>query len=119
MPIYEYACGKCEHEFEVEQRITDDPVKTCPACRSRKVKRLISQTSFVLKGGGWYSDLYSSNQGAGKSDSGDGGDKDKGKGEGKGKGKGKSESKDSGGSKGESSGSGGKGGKGSSPKAAA
>ena len=60
MPIYEYACGKCGHEFEVEQRITADPVKTCPECRARKVKRLISQTSFVLKGGGWYSDLYSS-----------------------------------------------------------
>jgi len=65
MPIYEYACGKCEHEFEVEQRISDDPVKTCPECRSRKVKRLISQTSFVLKGGGWYSDLYSSSKGDG------------------------------------------------------
>ena len=63
MPIYEYLCGKCEHEFEVEQRITDDPVKTCPECRSRKVKRLISQTSFVLKGSGWYSDLYASSSG--------------------------------------------------------
>ena len=60
MPIYEYACAKCESEFEVEQRITEDPVKTCPKCRSRRVKRLISRTSFVLKGGGWYSDLYSS-----------------------------------------------------------
>lgn len=63
MPIYEYGCGKCGEDFEVEQRITDDPVKSCPSCRSRKVKRLISQTSFVLKGGGWYSDLYSSGQG--------------------------------------------------------
>ncbi len=60
MPIYEYACEKCKSEFEVEQRITDDPIKTCPDCRSRKVKRLISKTSFVLKGGGWYSDLYAS-----------------------------------------------------------
>jgi len=60
MPIYEYQCEKCEHEFEREQRITDDPVKTCPECRKRRVKRLISRTSFVLKGGGWYSDLYSS-----------------------------------------------------------
>ncbi len=59
MPTYEYLCQKCEREFEVEQRITDDPIKTCPSCRSRKVKRLISRTSFVLKGGGWYSDLYS------------------------------------------------------------
>ncbi len=62
MPIYEYMCEKCSHEFEREQRITDDPVKTCPECRGRKVKKLISQTSFVLKGGGWYSDLYSSSK---------------------------------------------------------
>jgi len=60
MPIYEYRCDKCEREFEVEQRITDPPLAACPKCRSRKVRRLISQTSFVLKGGGWYSDLYSS-----------------------------------------------------------
>ena len=60
MPIYEYACDMCEREFEVEQRITDAPLKACPSCRSRKVRRLISRTSFVLKGGGWYSDLYAS-----------------------------------------------------------
>jgi putative FmdB family regulatory protein len=63
MPIYEYACDRCESEFEAEQRITDEPLKSCPQCRSRKVKRLISQTSFVLKGSGWYSDLYSSENG--------------------------------------------------------
>jgi putative FmdB family regulatory protein len=60
MPVYEYACEKCKHEFEVEQRISDDPVRSCPKCRARKVKRLISRTSFVLKGSGWYSDLYAS-----------------------------------------------------------
>jgi putative FmdB family regulatory protein len=60
MPIYEYLCEKCGHEFEREQRITEDPVKTCPKCSARKVRRLISRTGFVLKGGGWYSDLYSS-----------------------------------------------------------
>ncbi|MBW2269150.1 MAG: zinc ribbon domain-containing protein [Deltaproteobacteria bacterium] len=70
MPIYEYSCKKCEREFEAEQRITDDPLKTCPHCRSRRVKRLISQTSFLLKGSGWHSDLYSSP--SGKSDSDDG-----------------------------------------------
>ena len=75
MPVYEYACEKCQSEFEVEQRITDGPIKSCPRCKSRKVKRLISKTSFVLKGGGWYSDLYSSpgakDDKASKADSGD------------------------------------------------
>src|SRR5258706_13607926 len=60
MPVYEYVCEKCKHEFEAEQRISDDPIRTCPKCRARKVKRLISRTSFVLKGSGWYSDLYAS-----------------------------------------------------------
>ena len=60
MPTYEYRCDKCGHEFEREQRITEDAIKTCPKCKAQKAKRLISATSFVLKGGGWYSDLYSS-----------------------------------------------------------
>lgn len=60
MPTYEYCCGKCGHEFEREQRITEDPIKKCPSCGAMKAKRMISATSFVLKGGGWYSDLYSS-----------------------------------------------------------
>ncbi|MDZ4696131.1 MAG: zinc ribbon domain-containing protein [Deltaproteobacteria bacterium] len=66
MPIYEYRCAACEHEFEEWQRITDGPVKVCPKCKKKKVERLISRTSFHLKGGGWYSDLYgSSKSGAG------------------------------------------------------
>jgi putative FmdB family regulatory protein len=60
MPVYEYICKACDHEFEREQRISDNPLKKCPSCGAMKVKRLISRTSFVLKGGGWYSDLYSS-----------------------------------------------------------
>jgi putative FmdB family regulatory protein len=105
MPTYEYLCEKCEHEFEREQRISDPPVKTCPKCRSRRVKKLISRTSFVLKGGGWYSDLYASPKGDSKkegdsesssasSDSSDSGDKsDKGGKGGKGKKKGSGKSK--------------------------
>jgi putative FmdB family regulatory protein len=59
MPTYEYLCKACEHEFEREQRISDPPVKTCPKCKSKQVKRLLSAPRFHLKGGGWYSDLYS------------------------------------------------------------
>ena len=60
MPTYEYGCRACGHEFEREQRIHEDPIRTCPRCRKDEARRLISRTSFVLKGGGWYSDLYSS-----------------------------------------------------------
>ena len=52
MPIYEYACEHCG-VFEEMQRITDPPLAKCPKCK-RKVRRLISQTSFQLKGSGWY-----------------------------------------------------------------
>ena len=58
MPIYEYACAKCG-EFEVNQRITEDPLKRCPTCRG-KVKKLMSSTSFQLKGSGWYQTEYGS-----------------------------------------------------------
>lgn len=52
MPIYEYKCRQCG-EFEVTQRITDKPLSRCPTCKG-KVKKLISNTSFQLKGTGWY-----------------------------------------------------------------
>jgi putative FmdB family regulatory protein len=71
MPIYEYRCRACGHEFEREQRITDDPLEACPSCGAAQAKRLISRTSFHLKGGGWYSDLYGSS-GAKKSKKGEG-----------------------------------------------
>lgn len=65
MPTYDYQCGKCGSEFTREQRITEPPVKTCPSCKSRQVKRLLSAPGFILKGGGWYSDLYSSKKSSG------------------------------------------------------
>lgn len=67
MPVYEYECSACGHRFEEWQKITDKPVKVCPECKARKVERLISQTSFQLKGGGWYGDLYSSSKGGASS----------------------------------------------------
>ncbi|MGI5861218.1 MAG: FmdB family zinc ribbon protein [Myxococcales bacterium] len=58
MPIYEYECKKCGR-YEVTQRITEDALTACKTC-GQPVRRLISETSFALKGGGWYKDLYSS-----------------------------------------------------------
>jgi putative FmdB family regulatory protein len=60
MPVYEYECSACSHRFEEWQKINDKPVKVCPKCKAHKVQRLISHTSFQLKGGGWYGDLYAS-----------------------------------------------------------
>ena len=54
MPIYDYKCSKCEHQFEVIQRLSDNPVKSCPACNKKTVKKLVSAPSFRLKGAGWY-----------------------------------------------------------------
>jgi putative FmdB family regulatory protein len=48
--------------FEVEQKMSDPPVSVCPKCKAKKVERLISRTSFQLKGGGWYGDLYASSK---------------------------------------------------------
>lgn len=52
MPIYEYRCAKCG-DFEEMQKMSDAPLQRCPKCR-RKVTKLISSTSFQLKGTGWY-----------------------------------------------------------------
>jgi putative FmdB family regulatory protein len=58
---YDYICTACAHAWEAEQRISEDPLKLCPACGEQTAKRQISGgAGFILKGGGWYSDLYSS-----------------------------------------------------------
>jgi len=59
MPIYEYQCENCSRRFEVMQRMTEPLLATCENCGGH-VRRLISQTSFVLKGGGWYVTDYPS-----------------------------------------------------------
>jgi putative FmdB family regulatory protein len=61
MPIYEYQCEHCG-VFEEMQRITDAPLSRCPKCK-RKVRRLISNTSFQLKGTGWYVTDYAGKKG--------------------------------------------------------
>ncbi|NOQ82681.1 MAG: zinc ribbon domain-containing protein [Myxococcales bacterium] len=77
MPTYEYRCDNCDHEFEREQRITEKPLKKCPICGKDEARRMITGGSFILKGGGWESDLYSGpsnrSKSAAKSESGDSG----------------------------------------------
>jgi putative FmdB family regulatory protein len=58
MPIYEYRCEACSEQLETMHGINDDALKTCPACGEDQLKRLISSTSFVLKGTGWYQSDY-------------------------------------------------------------
>ncbi len=58
MPTYEYGCEACNAKYELEQRITEDPIKKCKKCGKLKAKRLISGGNFMLKGGGWYADGY-------------------------------------------------------------
>ena len=55
MPIYEYECQRCKAHFEVEQRITEEPLKTCarPGCEG-EARRVVPTTSFTLKGAGWF-----------------------------------------------------------------
>lgn len=59
MPIYEYECASCRHKFEELQKISDKPLAKCPSCGKLKVDRLISKSSFTLKGDGWYASGYS------------------------------------------------------------
>jgi len=60
MPIYEYRCLKCDKEFELTVNYKDFyKVKYCPNCNSTDVERLISKTSFILKGSCWANDGYS------------------------------------------------------------
>lgn len=51
---YEYLCTSCGHEWEQEQSIKEDALKECPKCKQSSAKRLISKSSFVLNGDGWF-----------------------------------------------------------------
>jgi len=57
MPIYEYKCRKCGKQFEAFQGITDPELKSCQFCKG-SVKKLMSMSSFSLKGSGWYATDY-------------------------------------------------------------
>ena len=59
MPVYDFKCSECEYIFEITQKYLD-PNPPCEKCGESTI-RIISQSSFILKGDGWYKDGYSSN----------------------------------------------------------
>ncbi len=54
MPIYEYACRACEHEFEALHKMSDPALRDCPECKAAELVKKVSAAGFRLKGGGWY-----------------------------------------------------------------
>jgi putative FmdB family regulatory protein len=54
MPIYEYQCQGCQHQFEAIQKMSDDALVDCPSCGEPQLRKKISATAFRLKGNGWY-----------------------------------------------------------------
>jgi len=60
MPLFEYRCPKCKHEFEKLVSGRDrEKLPDCPKCKESKMQKLVSRSSFSLKGGGWADDGYS------------------------------------------------------------
>ena len=75
MPIYEYRCDNCGHELETIQKISESPLKLCPACSTEGLRKKISAAVFRLKGKGWYeTDFKSDNKKNVAGDAGDAGD---------------------------------------------
>ena len=66
MPLYEYRCKSCKHQFEKIQKFSDDPIRVCPECGLDAVEQLLSAPAVQFKGSGWYVTDY-----AGKSSGGD------------------------------------------------
>lgn len=65
MPLYEYRCPDCGHDFEEIQKVSDPAIRDCPACGGTHVGKKIGLSSFALKGSGWYSDHYGLKGGGG------------------------------------------------------
>jgi len=66
MPTYEYLCKSCGNLWEEVQRITESPRTECPKCLKATAERQLSGGTFILKGGGWYADAYSSKPSGGE-----------------------------------------------------
>lgn len=74
MPIYEYQCQSCGHQFEALQKMSDPLLTDCPVCAKAELKKMVSAAAFKLKGKGWYETDFKNN---GKVASGDAKDKAK------------------------------------------
>ncbi len=64
MPIYTYRCDSCGVEFERHQSFTDEPLKTCPECRKKALRKVITPTKIIFKGSGFYSTDHKSPSGS-------------------------------------------------------
>lgn len=62
MPFYEYQCSACGDRHEALQKLSDEPLRVCPACGAEALERQISAPSFRLKGGGWYETDFKSDK---------------------------------------------------------
>jgi putative FmdB family regulatory protein len=63
MPIYTYRCEACGIQFERHQSFTDTPLKTCPECRKKALKKVITPTKIIFKGSGFYATDHKSPSG--------------------------------------------------------
>lgn len=59
MPIYEYKCTECGHQFEVQQRFSDSPLEACPNCQG-KLRKVFHPAGVIFKGSGFYTTDYKS-----------------------------------------------------------
>lgn len=63
MPVYTYRCENCGVQFERQQSFNDTPLKTCPECRKKSLKKVITPTRIIFKGSGFYATDHKSPSG--------------------------------------------------------
>lgn len=76
MPIYPYICNECGHEFDKLQKISDEPLRSCPECGEEALRKKVTAAAFRLKGTGWYETDFKDNKNK-KDDKKDGAKSDK------------------------------------------
>ena len=69
MPVYTYRCENCGVQFERHQSFTDKPLKTCPECRKKALRKVITPTKVIFKGSGFYINDNKSSSSSGSSSS--------------------------------------------------